>query len=134
MASLVLVAPTLVHLVINWDWALRVSTSFSRQLRKMNRVNPVVDIGLFFSTVTAMLSGFMVSRVISGFLGFSAPGSLVWHTVHSVSADVTIESASAQVLACPVMGCTATSCHGAAGEPPPSRGGHRRSASSWNGG
>lgn len=88
--SLVLVAPILVHLVINWDWAVRVSTSFSRQLRKMNRVNLVVDIALFVSTVTAMLSGFMVSRVISEFLGFSAPAGLVWHTVHSVSADAVI--------------------------------------------
>lgn len=88
--SLVLVAPILVHLVINWDWAVRVSTSFSRQLRKMNRINLVVDIALFLSTVTAMLSGFMVSRVISGFLGFSAPAGLVWHIVHSVSADAVI--------------------------------------------
>lgn len=87
---LVLVAPILVHLVINWDWAVRVSTSFSRRLRKTTRVNLVVDIVLFVSTVTAMLSGFMVSRVISGFLGFSAPAGLVWHTVHSASADVVI--------------------------------------------
>jgi len=88
--SLILVAPVLVHLEINWDWAVRVSTSFSRQLRNMNRVNLGVDIVLFVSTVTAMLSGFMVSRVIAGFVGFSTAPSLVWHTVHSVSADVVI--------------------------------------------
>jgi hypothetical protein len=88
--SLVLVAPILVHLVINWDWAVRVSVSFSRQLRKMNRVNLVVDVVLFVATVTTMLSGFMVSRVVSGFLGFAAPAGLVWHTVHSASADVVI--------------------------------------------
>jgi hypothetical protein len=88
--SLVLVAPILVHLVINWDWAVRVSMSFSRQLRKMNRVNLAVDVVLFVATVTTMLSGFMVSTVVSGFLGFTAPAGLLWHTVHSASADVVI--------------------------------------------
>jgi|GEM_PF-1669392 len=88
--ALVLVVPVLVHLVINWDWAVRVSTSFARQLRKMNRVNLVADTALFISTVAAMLSGFMVSRVIAGFVGFSVSAGPLWHTVHSLSADVAI--------------------------------------------
>lgn len=88
--SLVLVAPILVHMVINWDWAVRVSTSFSRRLRRSTRVNLVVDIVLFVSTVTVVLSGFMVSRAIAGFVGFSTAPGPVWHAVHSVSADVVI--------------------------------------------
>jgi len=87
---LILVVPVLAHLVINWDWAVRVSTSFSRQLRNLNRVNLVVDIALFVSTVSAMLSGFMVSRVISGFLGLSTSAVPAWYTVHAVSADVVV--------------------------------------------
>ena len=89
----VLVAPVLVHMVINWDWAVRVSTSFSSRLRRTTRVNLIVDIVLFVFTVAVMLSGFMVSRVFAAAVGFSTTPDPIWYTVHSLSADSVIASA-----------------------------------------
>jgi hypothetical protein len=82
-----LATPVLVHMVINWDWAVRVARSFSRRLRPANRVNLAVDVALFLSTVTVMLSGFMVSRVIAETVGYTASQDPMWHSVHSLSAD-----------------------------------------------
>lgn len=39
-------------------------------------------------------------------------------------------SGSAKLYRCPVSGCTATSCHGATGAPPPQRAGQRQHGSS----
>ncbi len=88
--SLALVTPVLVHSVINWDWAVRTIRSFSKRLRAKNRVNLMVDVALFVSTVSVMLSGFMVSRVVAGFVGLSATTNTAWYTVHAYSADVAL--------------------------------------------
>ena len=88
--AVALVTPILVHSVLNWDWAVRVTASFSRRLRAKTRVNLVVDVALYLSTVTVMVSGFMVSRVIAQVLGFSATQDPLWYRVHSVSADAAI--------------------------------------------
>jgi Domain of unknown function (DUF4405) len=89
----VLVAPVLVHMVINWDWTVRVSTSFFSRLRRTTRVNLIVDIVLFVFTVAVMLSGFMVSRVFAAAVGFSTTPAPIWYRVHSLSADIVIGSA-----------------------------------------
>lgn len=91
--SLALVTPVLVHAVVNWDWAARMVRSFGRQLRAKNRVNLVVDVALFVSTVSVMLSGFMVSRVIAGLVGLSATTDPAWYSVHSFSADAALSLA-----------------------------------------
>lgn len=88
--SLAVIIPSFVHLVINWDWVQRVFTSFLGRVRTMSRVNLVVDSALFLSTVTVMLSGFVVSRVISGLLGYEASLFPVWHRVHALSADAVV--------------------------------------------
>ena len=53
-------------------------------------MNLVVDVALYLSTVTVMVSGFMVSRVIAGVLGLSATQDPLWYRVHSLSADAAI--------------------------------------------
>jgi hypothetical protein len=88
--AVVLLVPVLVHMVINWDWAVRVSTKFSSHLRRTTRVNLIVDIVLFVFTVAVMLSGFMVSRVFAAAVGFSASPDPIWRTVHSLAADSVI--------------------------------------------
>jgi hypothetical protein len=88
--GLAIVAPTLVHLTVNWDWLVRVATSTSRRLRATTRANLVVDIALFISTVTVTLSGFFVSTTLAGLVGLSPSPPFIWHTVHSMSADAFI--------------------------------------------
>jgi hypothetical protein len=87
---LLVIIPSLVHLVVNWNWARRVATSLFGRLRATTRVNFVVDSLLYLSVITVMVSGFVVSRVIGGVLGYEASPYPIWHHVHAVSADVTI--------------------------------------------
>lgn len=87
---LIVIIPSFVHLVVNWDWAQRVATSLLGRLRSATRLNFAVDSLLLLSVVTVMLSGFVVSRVIGGLLGYQASLFPIWHRVHSLSAEATI--------------------------------------------
>lgn len=88
--SLALTAPILLHLVVNWDWVGRAGKALFRKLRRATRLNFTVDTLLFVSTVTVMLSGFMVSRALAGAIGLVTDPQPIWYTVHSLAADATI--------------------------------------------
>ncbi len=74
---------------------------------------------LFVAVVSAMLSGFVVSRVIGGVLGYSASPFPIWHRVHSLSADATIVLGSCAPR-------TALALGGAGGQDPGARRTRRR--------
>jgi hypothetical protein len=90
--SIALVAPVLFHLVINWEWTLSVGRRFFRRLVSMSRLNLVIDVALFASTVAVMVSGFAVSSVLAGALGVAASPSPIWVTVHALAASATVIS------------------------------------------
>lgn len=88
--SLAILVPTLVHLVVNWDWVLRVCVRLFERIRTTSRVNLAVDALLFGAAVTVMLSGLMVSQVIASAIGVTVATGGIWSAVHSASAIGTI--------------------------------------------
>jgi len=85
--SLALAVPTLVHVIINWDWVLRVIDRFAEKIRASNRINLAVDALLFLATVAVVVSGFAVSTSIAGVLGLATSASMSWHVLHALSAN-----------------------------------------------
>lgn len=96
--SLALVVPVLVHLVVNWDWVVRIVRRFYSKLRATNRLNLVVDVALFLSVVTVMLSGLLVSEAIMGLFGVAGTEEGIWYRMHSLSADAVILTVAAHVM------------------------------------
>jgi hypothetical protein len=88
--SIAIIAPLLLHLVVNWEWALRVLRTFVQRLLSTSRLNFLIDSALLVSTVAVMLSGFMVSPAIIAPLGIKPTNPLAWHVTHSWSANATI--------------------------------------------
>lgn len=88
--SLAITVPALIHLVINWDWTVRIAKTFWTKLMSMSRLNFVIDVALFASAVTVMLSGLAVSQVIAGTIGLASTAGVVWHVLHSSSAMLTL--------------------------------------------
>lgn len=88
--SLAVVIPLLVHLIINWDWTVRVASTLLGRLGQMSALNLVVDVSLFVVTVACITSGLAVSQVITATLGIAAGGNLLWSALHSISAAGTI--------------------------------------------
>ena len=88
--SIAIIAPLLLHLIVNWQWAIQVLRTFLKRLFSASRLNFIVDCGLLVSTVAVMLSGFMVSTWFAEPLGVSSSHLLVWQAVHLWSANATI--------------------------------------------
>jgi hypothetical protein len=85
-----IVAPALVHLIVNWEWAVRIIRTFVKKLFSASRLNFVVDSLLLVSTVAVTVSGFMVSPDLIAPLGIRVAHPLEWHLVHSWTANATI--------------------------------------------
>jgi hypothetical protein len=88
--SLALVIPALFHVIVNWDWVTRVVAAIAEKLRTRSALDLVVDGLLFVATVTVMLSGLMVSQVVSSVMGVTLVPTYTWHAAHSVSADAVV--------------------------------------------
>jgi hypothetical protein len=89
--AIALVVPLFVHLLVNWEWVVRTSRSVIEKLRAASPADAIVDVALFASTVTVMLSGLLISRVIATAFGIAGGQTeLIWHTVHSISATSTV--------------------------------------------
>lgn len=88
--SISIIVPLLLHVVVNWDWAVRILSTFIDRLIHTSRLNFVVDVGLLVSTVAVMLSGFMVSPILIAPFGIHPANALVWHFVHVWTANATI--------------------------------------------
>ncbi len=88
--SIALIVPLLFHLIINWEWTVRVAATFLDRLLHASRLNLVVDVLLFVSSVAVMLSGLMISQAILPLLGLTATPSAAWVALHAVTADTTM--------------------------------------------
>jgi hypothetical protein len=88
--SIALLAPILLHLLVNWQWALRVASTFLAKLLTVSRLNFVVDVALFIASVAVMVSGFMVAPTLLAWLGIHFSPTYSCHLVHSWSADAAI--------------------------------------------
>lgn len=88
--SIAVIVPLLLHLIINWEWTVRVTASFLDRLFHASRLNLIVDTTLFVATVAVMLSGLMISQVSLAAFGIAVAPSAAWVALHAVSADATI--------------------------------------------
>ena len=85
---MVLIVPALVHLIVNWEWGGRAVSAFFGRIRKVARVNLVVDAALFLSVIGVTLSGFMVIPGLASALGLQA--ATLWHPVHLITSNLTV--------------------------------------------
>ncbi len=88
--SIAVIVPLLLHMVINWEWTVRITLTFLDRLVHTSRLNLVVDAALFVSAVAVMLSGLLISHVALPFFGIAVMPSAAWTALHAVSADMTI--------------------------------------------
>lgn len=88
--SISIIVPLLLHVIVNWEWAIRILRTFIERLLHTSRLNLVIDCGLLLSTVAVMVSGFMVSPALLSPLGIHPSDPLVWHILHLWTANATI--------------------------------------------
>ncbi len=88
--SLALAGGLLVHMVVNWEWVLKVSARFFDRLRTASRINLLIDASTFLSAVTVMVSGLAISQVVLAASGAATAPGATWYMLHSLSARTTM--------------------------------------------
>jgi hypothetical protein len=86
--SLAMVGTMIVHLLLNWDWIVQVSSRFLGKVGGQNRVNYIVNWLLFIDGTMIMISGIMISEVALPAIGIQLSMGFAWRRLHDMSANI----------------------------------------------
>lgn len=83
-----MIAALVVHLLLSWDWIVKITRRFVGRLNNQSRLNYILNWLLFVDGTVIMLSGFMISESVMPWLGISLPPNFVWRSLHDLSANL----------------------------------------------
>jgi hypothetical protein len=87
--SVGLIAGLLAHLVLHWSWVATRSKRVLAPRSTRTRVNYALNLMLFIAATVAMVSGFMISKVVMP--QHPTPVNyLKWHQLHNISATTSL--------------------------------------------
>ncbi len=78
------------HLLLHWNWLIKVGGEFFKKLFHQSRLNFVVDALFFVAMTGAMFSGLMISKSILPALGIQLDISHGWKSIHSLMSDTSL--------------------------------------------
>ena len=83
-------AAIITHLLLHWDWIVKVGQEFFRKLWHQSRLNFVVNT-LFFIVMTGTLfSGLLISKDVMSTLGIQLDVSRSWKSIHVLMSDTSV--------------------------------------------
>ena len=83
-------AAIITHLLFHWNWLVKVTTEFFKNLYHQSRLNYVVNLLFFIAMPCAMLSGLMISKDVMSVLGIQLDVSRNWKTIHNLASDASV--------------------------------------------
>lgn len=86
--TLSMLAAMIVHLLLNWDWIIQITSRFLGKLGGVNRINYILNWLLFVDGTLIMISGIMISEIALPFLGIQLPQGFGWRRLHDMSANI----------------------------------------------
>jgi hypothetical protein len=88
--ALSLAGMMIIHLLVHWQWMVRVTGDFFRNLFHNSRLNYIVDALFFVAFTAAVMTGLMVSHIVMPFLNIKVSSDPVWPKLHGLAADATL--------------------------------------------
>ena len=86
--ALALGGAIVMHLLLNWNWIVEVTSRLFAKSAKNSLINYVLNWSLFASGVMVMLSGLMISKSVLPFFGLSLPMNTSWKQLHELSTNI----------------------------------------------
>ena len=85
-----LAGAVITHLLLHWDWIVKVGKEFFKKLWHQSRLNFVVNT-LFFTAMTGTLfSGLLISESVLSTLGIHLDVSRSWRSIHVLMSDASV--------------------------------------------
>lgn len=80
----------LTHLLLHWDWIVRVGREFFRKLFHQSRLNFLVNTLFFIAMTGSFLSGILISKDVMSALGIQLNVSGGWASLHHLTSDLSV--------------------------------------------
>jgi hypothetical protein len=78
------------HLLLHWDWIVRVGREFFKKLFHQSRLNFVVNILFFIAMTSSFFSGILISEDVMSTLGIQLTVSGGWKSIHTLLSDASV--------------------------------------------
>src|SRR5262245_36513273 len=83
-------AAIITHLLVHWDWIVKVGKEFFKKLWHQSRLNFLVDTLFFISMIGSFFSGLMISESVMSTLGIHLSVGQNWNSIHSLLSDTSV--------------------------------------------
>lgn len=88
--SLAFAGALIIHVLLHWEWVVKVTIQFFRKLFHASRLNYIVDAVLLGAFVIVVLSGLLISRSVLTMLGIQVAANPTWRFLHTSSANIVL--------------------------------------------
>lgn len=83
-------AAIITHLLLHWDWIVKVGKEFFKKLWHQSRLNFVVNTLFFIVMTGTMFSGLMISKSVMSTIGIQLNASHSWKSIHELMSNASI--------------------------------------------
>ncbi len=85
-----LAAAIITHLLLHWEWIVRVGREFFRKLFHQSRLNFVVNTLFFIAMTGSFFTGILISKDVMSALGIQLNVSGGWNSLHALMSDASV--------------------------------------------
>jgi len=85
-----LAGAVITHLLLHWDWILKVGKEFFKKLWHQSRLNFVVNTLFFVAMTGTIFSGLMISESVLAPFGIHLDVSSSWRSIHKLMSDASV--------------------------------------------
>ena len=85
--SMGLAVMVVTHLLLHWQWIVAITKKIFRKVAWQQRINYVLNIGLFIDMTIIMFTGIMISKTVVPLLGLELPNNMTWRSLHGLASD-----------------------------------------------
>jgi hypothetical protein len=83
-------AAIVTHLLLHWDWIVKIGREFFRKILHQSRLNFVVNTLFFIAMTGSLFSGLLISKDVMSFLGIQLDVSRSWKSIHTLMSDASL--------------------------------------------
>lgn len=83
-------AAIITHLLLHWDWIVKVGREFFRKFLHQSRLNFVVDTLFFIAMTGTLFSGLLISKDVMSAIGLQLDVDRSWKSIHTLLSDASV--------------------------------------------